>query len=170
VDAPYANPAWYALTVTRQQLCMLDLLLRLSPEERGKVDTDSITIPVSAMDKLPLKLEPGYGNWKVEHEWEWLQSLGVKNYHGVELSGKRVNFCKGIPRATMAESTNAHSLAGLGIRQELSFHSVRTLTAMFKEGGDVPGITRKRSISMPQTATGWDWNAETKRFSPIHIA
>lgn len=169
VDAPYANPAWYALTVTRQQICMIEMLLRLGVEERGKVDTDSITIPVAALKKLPVKLEPGYGNWKIEHEWEWLQSLGVKNYHGVEIGGKRINFCKGIPRSVMAMSANQQVLAGQGVKQSLSFQSVRTLTDMFKYGGDIPGIVRSRSISMPQTATGWNWNPDTLAFSPIHL-
>lgn len=169
VDAPYANPAWYALTVTRQQIVMLKLLLLLEPHERGKVDTDSLTVPLQAMAKLPIKLEPGYGNWKIEHEWEWLQSLGVKNYHGVEIGGRRINYCKGIPRAVMAKAANEHTLAGMGIRQELSFQSLRTLTDMFKYGGETPAITRRRSISMPSTATGWNWNEDSKLFTPIHL-
>jgi hypothetical protein len=169
VDAPYANPAWYALTVTRQQIAMIRLLLLLSPSERGKVDTDSLTTTIGGLAKLPVKIEPGYGNFKVEHEWNWLQSLGCKNYHGIEVNGNRINFCKGIPRAVMALHTQEHKEVGEGFNRQLEFESLRTLVDMFKYGGETPGIKRKRSISKPDTSTGWNWNCETKLFTPIKL-
>jgi len=169
VDAPYANPAWYALTVTRQQIAMIRLLLLLEPSERGKVDTDSLTTTIKGLSKLPVKIEPGYGNFKVEHEWDWLQSLGCKNYHGREVNGNRINFCKGIPRKVMAAHMDEQMAVGEGFDRQLQFESLRTLTDMFKKGGDMPGIIRKRSISKPDTSTGWNWNCQTKLFTPIFL-
>lgn len=169
VDAPYCQPVWYAITVVRQQLAMIRLLLLLNPSERGKVDTDSLTIRAHSLARLPIEIGPGYGKFKVEHEWAWVQSLGVKNYLGEEKDGTFLNYCKGIPRNIIRDFRDAHMGCAQGTKTQVTFTSLRTLKDMLKTGLATPAIMRKRSISIPATSVGWIWDELTHQFNPIQL-
>lgn len=173
VDAPYIHPEWYALTTTRQILEVARLAMLLAPSQRGKIDTDSITGPAPAMMALAeaghIPRTRGYGGWKIEHSWLWLQSLGVKNYMGDDLENGQVDYCKGIPRKVMKDNRRAHLLAASGVRVQLTFDSLRSTREMMELGLEVPGIQRIRSIGTPDTSNGWDWDATTHDFRPVRV-
>jgi hypothetical protein len=181
VDAPYIHPEWYALTTTRQILCMARILLQMEPAARGKVDTDSITGPAGVMADLAARgvitEGRGYGAWKIEHSWAWVQSLGVKNYLGDEwrksASGAavlgQVDYCKGIPRKVMKANRAAHLRAAAGEKVQLTFDSLRTTKEMIEAQLDIPGVQRIRSIGIPDTCHGWVWDEVTHDFRPVRI-
>lgn len=174
VDAPYAQPVWYAITVSRQQLEEHRLRL-LMGNKTYKFDTDSATsrpnVIQEMIDSGAVVIGPGYGNYKVEHYWLALQSIGPKNYMGVELrDGQPVDVgnCKGIPVKTMKQYRAAQKRAANGERIQVEFESTRTLIEMLKSNYETPGIIRKRSISVPDSSEGWVWNETDKTFTPHH--
>lgn len=174
VDAPYAQPVWYAITVSRQQLEEHRLRL-LMGDKVFKFDTDSATsrpdVIQEMIDSGAVIIGPGYGNYKVEHSWITLQSIGPKNYMGTEVrDGKviEVGNCKGIPVKTIMDNLDAQRRAADGEIVQVEFESTRTLVEMFKGNFEVPGIVRKRSISVPNSAEGWLWNPDTRQFKPYH--
>lgn len=176
VDAPYCHPEWYAITVIRQQMHLLDLVMKCEPAERFKCDTDSFTTTPVRMRKLvengDLVIAPGYGNFKFEHLWLNHQSLGPKNYRGYESDGTYSANCKGIPQKLLRTDPafmDAHRRAGDGEKVQVSFDSLRTVKEMLKRGLEVPGITRVRSVGVPDTVTGWNYDRPTRTFSPRHF-
>lgn len=170
VEAAYIQPGWYAITTTRQALTMRRLLMQLPPEARGKVDTDSLTTRPEHITRLvdqgAVTLGPGYGNWKIEHGWLWVQSIGPKNYRGEDTESGKINYCKGIPRKFLAKNTAAHKRAGQGEKVQLTVPTLRTFQEMIKTGAETPAMTRLRSISTPASVTGWDHDPITGAFTP----
>ena len=170
VEAAYIQPGWYAITTTRQALTMRRLLMKLPAEARGKVDTDSITTLPELADQLIsdgfIVIGPGYGNWKVEHAWKWLQSIGPKNYRGEDTESGKINYCKGIPKRVMAKNRQAHARAGAGEKIQLQVPTLRTFQEMIKTGADIPAMMRLRSISTPASVIGWNHDPATLAFSP----
>lgn len=174
VEAPYAQPVWYAITVSRQQL--EEHRLRILMEGVCyKFDTDSATSTPEIIQKLidsgAVVIGPGYGNYKVEHNWITLQSIGPKNYRGSEYkNGKvvQVGNCKGIPVKTLVANLDLQERAANGEQIQLEFESTRTLVEMFRSNYAIPGIIRKRSLSTPNSAEGWHWDEATKTFRPFH--
>lgn len=174
VDAPYAQPVWYAITVSRQQLEEHRLRIFMG-DSTFKFDTDSATsrpdIIQRMVDEGIIVLGPGYGNYKIEHSWLTLQSIGPKNYMGTEeKNGKVVSVgnCKGIPTKTLKANPDAQRRAAKGERIQIEFESTRTLIEMFKNHYETPGIVRKRSLSVPNSSEGWIWIEETQEFKPYH--
>jgi DNA polymerase type B, organellar and viral len=174
-DAPYAQPVWYAITVSRQQLEEHRLRLLMPPDQTYKFDTDSATSSPAVIRHLiargAIEMGNGYGTYKVEHNWVALQSIGPKNYMGIEDQGGKlveVGNCKGIPVKTIKAHRDAQKRAANGEKVELQFDSTRTLVEMLRSSRTQPGIVRKRSISTPNSAEGWLWDSETKRFAPHH--
>lgn len=172
-EVPYRHPDWYAITVTRQALCMIKLIRQLPPEARGKVDTDSITTRPREATRL---IESGlivmgrqYGAFKVEHGWRFLQSIGPKNYRGLDDAAGLVNYCKGISRGFLGEHRDEHRRAGLGERIQLQMPSVSSIQEMIKTGADLPATIRLRSISTPASVTAWSHDQVTKKFSPRYF-
>lgn len=170
VEAPYIQPGWYAITTTRQALTMRRLIMMLPAEARGKVDTDSLTTLPGLVDELiqagVITLGRGYGNWKVEHAWTWLQSIGPKNYRGEDTETGKINYAKGIPKRIMADNRDAHRLAGAGIKVQLEIDTLYSFQEMIKHGADMPATVRKRSISTPASVSGWEWDPVTLEFRP----
>lgn len=170
VEAAYIQPGWYAITTTRQAMTMRRLLMQLPKEARGKVDTDSLTTRPEHVTRLieqgAVILGPGYGNWKVEHTWEWVQSIGPKNYRGQDTETGKINYCKGIPKRVMAKNRRAHARAGQGEQVQLRVPTLRTFQEMLKTGAETPAMTRLRSISTPASVTGWDHDPVTLEFRP----
>lgn len=179
VDAPYCQPAWYAITVIRQQMEDLRLVLLCKPEERYKCDTDSFTTTPQRMRQLTddghLNIAPGYGNYKIEHFWLTHQSLGPKNYRGTEDVRGQERYsanCKGIPQRLLRSDPafiEAHRRAGDGERVKISFESLRTMQEMLRKGYRIPAIPRERTIGIPDTVNGWVHDPPTKTFSPHHF-
>jgi DNA polymerase type B, organellar and viral len=174
-DAPYCQPVWYAITVTRQMLEEHRLRLEMPEGTVFKFDTDSATsrpeVIRNMIERGVVEIGPGYGRYKVEHNWITLQSLGPKNYMGVEDKNGvpvKVGNCKGIPVKVIKAYREGQERAANGERVELTFESTRTLIDMFKSGLANPGIVRKRSISTPESVGGWRWEKETKMFYPHH--
>jgi hypothetical protein len=170
VEAAYIQPGWYAITTTRQALTMRRLLMKIPAEARGKVDTDSLTTRPEYVNRLvadgAVVLGPGYGNWKIEHGWLWVQSIGPKNYRGEDTESGKINYCKGIPRKFLAKNTTAHKRAGQGEKVQLTVPTLRTFQEMIKTGAETPAMTRLRSISTPASVTGWDHDPVTLEFRP----
>lgn len=179
VEAPYCQPGWYAITVSRQQIEDLRLVELCDPAERFKCDTDSFTTTPGRMrdlvDSGALTIGPGYGAYKFEHLWITHQSLGPKNYRGTELVAGVERYsanCKGIPAKLLKDDPvfrEAHRRAGEGEKVQISFDSLRSLLEMIEKGLEIPGIRRVRSIGMPDTVNGWDYDRATKTFSPKHF-
>src|SRR5271170_4171062 len=174
-DAPYTQPVWYALTVTRQQLEEHRLRLLMPPDSVFKFDTDSATtrpdVVRNMIESGSVILADGYGHYKVEHNWLALHCIAPKNYMGVEeVNGeiRNVGNCKGIPVRTLREFRQAQERAANGEVIQLEFESTRTLVEMFKKRLTHPGIVRRRAISTPQSVRGWQWEESTKSFSALH--
>lgn len=174
-DAPYTQPVWYAITVSRQQLEEHRLRLLMPPDAVYKFDTDSATSRPDVIRNMveagDVILGEGYGNYKIEHNWITLHCIAPKNYMGLEeIDGevRNVGNCKGIPVRTLREFRVAQERAASGEIVQLEFQSTRTLVEMFKKRLTHPGIVRRRAISTPQSVKGWQWNESTKSFSPRH--
>jgi DNA polymerase family B len=171
-DAPYAQPVWYAITVARQQIEEHRLRLLMPPEQTGKFDTDSATsVPEVIMPLIEsgaIDIGPGYGKYKIEHEWAELVSLGPKNYLGTESDGTQIDYCKGIPRRVIKAHRDDHRRAANCEKIEIQFESMRSMNEMLASNHDTPGITRLRSISTPLSVLGWAWDEKTHIFTPMH--
>lgn len=193
VDAPYCQPAWYAITVMRQQIEDLRLVLLCEPGERFKCDTDSFTTTPARMRWLieqgHLNLAPGYGNYKIEHLWLNHRSIGPKNYYGDEEKDKSVvkgwpgtdpsgnsgyvANCKGINRGLLLTDPafiEAQHRAGDGIKTVVGWDSVRTVKEVLEKGYRIPAVRRERSPGVPETVSGWSYHRPTQAFSPKHFA
>jgi len=179
-EAPYCNPGWYAITVSRQQLEELRLVALCEPDERFKCDTDSVTMPQARYEQLheagEINTGGGYGNYKVEHWWLWHQSTGPKNYRGDEQVADKSKYtanCKGINRAKLLTDPrfmDAHARAAEGERVQLSWDSVRSFREMVEHDLVTPGIVRTRTPGIPDTVHGWVHDRATRKFSPMHFA
>lgn len=192
VDAPYCQPGWYAITVIRQQMEELRLVLLCQEQERFKCDTDSFTTTPGRMRKLVadghLNLGPGYGNYKIEHLWLNHRSIGPKNYYGDEekdelvkknwplagpsLETSYVANCKGINRGLLLKDEAfiaAHHRAGEGVKTQVGWESVRTVKEMLTKHYLIPAIQRQRSPGVPETVSGWQYERSTQAFRPKHF-
>lgn len=175
VEAPYCQPAWYALTVMRQQREELRLVNLCPPGERYKCDTDSVTMsPKTARELIAegqITIGPGYGNYKVEHEWLWHQSIGPKNYRGQD-TAEYVANCKGINHKKIESDPvfiDAHARAGDGEKVQLSWDSVRSFKDMIVHDLRIPAIRRERSPGTPDTVNGWQHDRATRTFRPLYF-
>jgi hypothetical protein len=171
-DAAYIHPEWYALMTERQRREMIDLLMLLDPDERGKVDTDSITLPMKALAKLVkggrVKLEPGYGNYKIEHDWAWLEQLGPKNYRGLDRKTEKEEFaCKGMPKKIVEKAPVIQRLASRDHSPLVEIESLYTPLAVLEKGLDIPKRSLKRKLSTPWTVKSWVLTPDGKFKAPV---
>jgi len=183
IDAPFIHPEWYALTTERQR--MEEFRIAHRQDNIGKMDTDSCSMKWSHLKELmkdgTVVIAPGYGNYKIEHDWYVLYQFGPKNYAGWEYDengtdeapdGRKIRWvahCKGIPTRELMKMKN-HDLqlrAAKGEDASVEFEAVLSPQAMLKMGVSIPETKRKRSPGNPNKVAGWRLNGNL--FQPIII-
>lgn len=169
-NSNYVMPIWATYITMWERLFLFDLIEAVGPEHVFYCDTDSIKGDASAilslLERGVVSCEPGYGNVKVDEQYEWFQCLGAKNYRGKLVTGEYIGKIKGIPKNALYALN--HFLAAHGQTTQAMFSSVNGVLPRLKDE-TTPMVTRRaRTLGNVDHSASWVKSKEGL-LRPIHV-
>ena len=171
----YVMPMWAAEITSHARMFLFELIEAVGIEHVHYCDTDSVKGDAEAVDAMLatgfVQVKPGYGNVKIDEEYEWFQCLGTKNYRAKltpacfqaildkcpeakrEKLSPYIGKVKGIPKASL--TILQHFLASQGYETSVSFSSVNNILARLKDPSLPISTGRHRRLGGIEHSKSW---------------
>lgn len=181
-NADYIMPMWAAEITANARMFLFELMEAVGAEHVHYCDTDSVKGDAEAVDAMLatgfVQVKPGYGNVKIDEEYEWFQCLGTKNYRAkltdacyqailAKLPPEKrdkvspyIGKVKGIPKQSL--TILQHFLASQGVNTKVEFVSVNNILARMRDPGLPVSQARTRTLGGIEHSKSWKVDKEGK--------
>jgi len=160
MDAPYMLPHWAAWITAQARLRLIDAIYAIGPEHVRYCDTDSITADRDAIDRAvargAIAVGTAYGEWKVEHLYDWFHAGAPKEYVGLEGNGTYVVRAAGVPRSAIVLVDIIAALEG----EQASVEYVTTASTVSSFRGHGASRLARRGYSTIRNSPNWEADAD----------
>lgn len=183
-DSNYIMPMWAAEITAGARLKLFAVMDAVGAEHVRYCDTDSVKADAEAIDRIIeegiVVVKPGYGNVKVDDEYDWFQALGTKNYRAklsarvyAEACAKNpkasryVGKVKGIPKQAL--TILHHFLAAHDQDSIVEFNSVNNVLARIKNP-DIPiSQVRHRKLGGLDHSASWQIDKDGRIHAVVRV-